>query len=327
MANAIGRLRITGIAYQSTFGTPATAPQFSLPVQDTSFFVAEVMKEENSAATGSDYAIDGVTNGGRFGTFSNTIKINENILPLFFLQKYTDVATDNSDSTYTHTLSYALGTQSYVTVFMQDDNRTDYRMSDVLFSNLTAEMATTGFVTLAFDATGRYPEAGDFTVAYSQVGDFVGRHATFSSADFGSAVADAKLRSATLTHTFNLSPEDDNLVIGSQDIDFHQINSTRFEISVNGKMSDRSDYDDFTGNQSKVLQATIEDTNREIGSGTQNPSIQFDYPLAKPLSYSDEGGLDDNLNFSSTYVALDTGASADMPMKLTVTNTVADYTA
>lgn len=323
MANGIGRLRLKGISIQDGFGTASSTVDYFISSDEFMRFDPNISKLENEAAMGSAYGVTDVKNSVRFGSFPLNSKPDENILPVLFSPRFAFDSTDNGDSTYTHVGTFSNTTQNWLTVFMQDDQRTDYRSKDVLFDSLNFTIAADGYINVAGTGNGHYPESGDFTVTATTTNSFIGVNADFLADDFGGTVSSIAVESINANHTFGLS--DNNFDIGDEDLTFHELTVDRYEIEITGKLADRSDYDIYTANTSRMYRLKITDTSRTIGTGSRNPSIQFDYPLGKPIAYTDEGDLDTNLMFNTTYLANYNVDVADSPMKITVVNTVASY--
>jgi hypothetical protein len=324
MGNGIGRLRLQGIALQPTFSSPMPSATHFIPSDETFLIEHVLRKEENKAAMGTDYETVDVKNTTRHARFPLGFKVDEKTLPLFFRQKYDISTTTVEAGVYQHIMRYQDGMQNWFTIFMEDDDRTDYRMQNVLFDGLAFDVKAGEFIMLNGGGQGNYPESGDYTVTAVDPNSFTGVDAAFSADDFGGTATSVAVESVNAKHIFNLSADERNFNIGDDDMAFHRITTARFELDITAKLADREDYDIFTANTSRLYKLVIRDTSRTIGTGT-NPSVTLEYPIGKPIAYTDEGDLDTNLLFNATYLALKKPTLADTPMKLTVINQVSGY--
>lgn len=326
MANGIGRLRLKGISLQPNFGTASTSPGFFIPA-DEAFLIEPVLnKAENDAAMGSGYEVVDMQNTTRFSQFPLGHKVDEDLYPLFFLQKYSISTTDNGDSTHTHELFYKNTTQNWFTVFMQDDQRTDYRMKDVLFNGLNTAVEAGTHLTLNGQGVGHYLESGGYTVTAVDPDVFTGGDVNMYAGDFGGALAEQAVETLTANHSFSLSGEDRNFDLGNNDLAFHEIAEDRYEFEFTSKMVDRDEYDIFTANTERVYTVSVTDTGRTIGTASQNPTIVLEYPIGKPMSFTPEGDLNTHLTFNASYLANARKSVTDSPLKITVINSTPSYT-
>lgn len=324
MSNGIGRLRLKGISIQSNFGTASSTVDYFIPSDEAFLITPNVNKAENNAAMGAGYEVVDVQNTIRSASFPLNFKLSEELLPVILSQKFSISTTDNGDSTYNHVLTYENVTQNWFTVFMEDDQRTDYRMRDVLFDAANITVNAADHIMIAGTGVGHYPESGDYTVTAVTPKVFTGPEASFTADDFGGTASGIPVETVTANHAFTLSGDDTNFNIGDEDITFHEIQTDRFETEFTGKLSDRTDYDIYTANTARLYNLIITGT-RTIGTASTNPSITFAYPKGKPMTYTDEGDLDTNLKFNATYLALKQPDVATSPLQVTVVNEVSSY--
>lgn len=328
MSNGIGRLRTMGIALQGTFGSAESSATFVLPLMNTPMVVPVVNKLDNTSALGSGYGVNSVYTLDQYATFPFEIKVDEDQFPLLFAQKFSvsSAAAAGETVVYEHTLSYANTTQSWFTLFLQDDQRADYVMQDVLLSGLNLTLGR-DFVKITGDAVGKLPASGSVTNTVTQPKEFVGRNVSYRDNDYGSAVAARDILSATANHAFNLTSEDERFKLGSGDIALNLITEDMYTLEIQKNKDGTDYYDDYVNNTKKVYDLTITDTSRYVtGSvANTNPSILLEYPAGYISEYAEDGGLSDLVKESFTLKAVDEIGVTNAPLKITVVNATASY--
>lgn len=333
MANAIGRQRVIGIAKETVYGTPAGAPTFYLPILDLPTLTVVQNKAENISALGSAYQVNAVKNTTRMATFTLNFKLNEDVLPLILGNKFSisSAAASGETVVYTHTLAYNSGITgasitSY-TLFLDDPILGDVLVSGAKFNsvNMTAEIGD--FIKCEVSGTGKVPSSTSFSPSLTQPTEFVGRNVGFEYADYGSSYASTPIMSLNFNHTFNLSDEGSNFVLGSADLNSIYTTEDRFELSGSRLLTDSTIRDDFTNNTKVKAKISIIDTDRYVtGSvASTRPSIIAEYPAGYITTWAENGDLTSLIKEDFTFLPVDEVGIADAPAKFTITNKTASY--
>lgn len=326
MANGIARLRKIGIAAQPTFGTPATTATYVLPITNATVINTMVNRVVNNAALGSSYQINDVLSTTRMAEVPLEFKVDENQFPLLFKQRFTIASvTTTVSNVYKHTLSYSESTNSWYTLFLQDDNLQDYVVKDALLDNLDFTLDQ-DFVRVTANAIGAYPTQTNVVLTATQPQEFVGRMATFLADDYPGTATNTNVLTAALNFDFGLNSEDSRYGLGSADLAVLRLTSDRYTMSVTKLKDDVSYYDDYTANQTKTLQFKLQNTDRFVDAGTlTRPLIQFDIPRAKIETYTEEPNLEELTRETIALVALKPANVTGTPLSITVLNSTASY--
>lgn len=319
-----------GISLEATYGTPVASPTFVLALQDTPKVEVVQNKVRNISALGSSYQANALTNTVKMANVNLNLKINEDILPLLFAQKFDIVSTTVSGETavYNHVLSYNSGNvgKSY-TLWLEDDDRTGQQIAGVKFSNINLISEPNGEIRAELTGLGKYPTTWTASHVVSAMNEFTGRSATFSYGTYTASEAAYPVLSATLNHTFGLSGDESNFVLGSADVAQIFTTEDEFVCEISALMPDLNDRDDYANNVKKKWSLNITDAGRFVaGSVTNiNPSIKFSYPVGYVESWTEEGGLSDVLKQTLSLLPVDEPGVADAPLKITVVNATASY--
>ena len=330
MSNSIGRIRTVAIAKQPDFNVEAAAPVYTLPLLDAPSVEPIVNKIKNTSALGSSYRNNDIVNSTRMSSIPLNVKIDEDHLPLLFSQRFSITTTTAAGETtvYQHTLTYTNQTNNWFTLFLQDDNRTDYIMKNVLFGpmNFTADQE---FFRGELDAAGTMITAGSFTNTIVQPKEFVGRHATFSVADFGNTLTAAQTLSIALNHDFGRTGDDVNFSLGEAngDLTTHLLTDDEFQTEVTLLEADRTFLDEFVANQKKSWQVQLVSTDRFVNGSVANtrPSMTFGYPVGFHELWTEEAPLDTLVQETITLTATDEVGVTNAPMTLQVVNAITGY--
>jgi hypothetical protein len=324
--NGIARLRTIGIAAQPTFGVPAPSASFVVPLTNAPQFQATVNKILNNAALGSSYQVNDVEKTTRFTTIPLEFKIDEDQFPLILKQRFTITTTTGSEATvFVHTLEYQNNTNTWYTLFLQDDNLEDYIVQNALFDNLDFTFDQ-DFVRVVSSAVGAYPTQSAVTNAITQPKEFVGRMVKYLDDNVPGTVTATAVLSLTANLDFGLNSEDTRFGLGSADLAVLRLTSDKFMFNVSKHKDDVSRYDDNENLTLKQLRILVENTDRFIAGATgTRPVIQFDVPRAKIENYTEEVDLEELVRENFDLTALKPAGVADTPMKITVVNAIDNY--
>jgi hypothetical protein len=331
MANGIGRILTMGIAKQDTFNTPEATPTYTLAVQGANARINPIVqKEANTAATGSSYMNNAYKTTIVGGEFPFEVKVDEDVLPLLLLQRYTDTPAAAAGETvvYEHVLTYTNSTNNYYTLFLQDDNRNDYIMSDVLLQDLNF-IFDQGFVRVTGTAVGDFPVTGAVTNSFTgAINEFVGKNVVFNYGDEDGAKSAFSVLTVNANHTFGTLDDSLAYELGSEDRTQFFLTADDYSTEVTALMSNNDILADYKDNTLKKYDITITDTNREVtGSvANTNPSIVLEYPSANVGEHTPyEGDPNEAVTQSFTLNPVDQPGITDAPAKFTITNAVASY--
>lgn len=328
MANGIGRLRTIGIAAQPTFGQAAASASYVLPLLNSPTISVTDQKINNDAVLGSAYMTNEVESGNRFSEVPLEFKVDEDHVPLLFKQRFSisSVTASGETAVYEHTLTFQNTTNSWYTIFMQDDQRQDYVVRDVLLNNLSWTFDGE-FVRVSATAQGAAPTATAVTNTVVQPKEFVGRMVGFEYNDDGSAVTATRALTVSAEMTFGTNGEDTRFNLGNRDLGTHLLTQDEYQFTVTRNQEDRTNYDDYMANQAKQFEIVVENTDRFIAGSTNNtrPYINFSIPYAKLVEYSDDSNIDNLVQETLTLRALDKVGETNAPMQIVVRNAVASY--
>jgi hypothetical protein len=330
MSNAVGRLRTMGIAAQPTFGTAVTTSQFVLPLTNMPEIESTILKVENNAALGSAYQLNELENGNRFASVPLEFKIDEDQLPLILKQRYTitSVTASGESAVYDHTGAYSNTTNTWYTLILEDGDRTDYVVRDVLFTDMTFTYDG-DFFRVSTTANGAYPEAVTVSNTVTAPKEFVGRMASFKFATTGSTTVTASALSAELTMSFGTNGDDTKFNLGSQDLGTHVLTADEaYTLAVTRNEEDRATfYDVFTDNTPKEVDMEVTSLDRFVSGSVANtnPSVGFNFPYAKISEYTEGDNLDELVSETGTFTVLDKPGVSGAPMNFTITNATASY--
>lgn len=324
--NGIARLRTIGVAAQPTFGQAAPSASFVVPLTNAPQLTVTINKIMNNAALGSAYSLNDMEKTTRFTTVPLEFKVDEDQFPLLFKQRFTVTSVTASESTaYTHTLAFQNSTNTWYTLFLQDDNLEDYIVKDALFDNhdITFDQ---DFVRISASAVGAYPTQSAVTNAITQPKEFVGRMVSYLDDDVPGTVTATTVLSLSAKLDFGLNSDDTRYGLGNADLAVLRLTSDKYMFNVSRLKSDVTRYDDnenLTMKQSRIL---VQNTDRFVGSTTgTRPSIQFDIPRAKMENYTEEADLEELIRENFDLTALKPAGVSDTPMKITVVNATASY--
>jgi len=328
MAETIGRKRVMGIAKETTFATPATAPSHMLTLLETPRFEFIQNKVENEAAIGSTYAVNAVANTTRMGKVTLKVKVDEDVLPLLLLQKFSNSTTNLGSGAYRHTLTYlnsiANNTVRSYSLFIDDTELGDLRMSGVMFNNIKFTAEIENFLIAELEGIGRLPASFTHTPLIVNPNEFVGRHIKFSLVDFSATFANVNVQKIETNLMFNLV-EQDGFVLGEQELQTLFTTENRLEVDVERIMVDTSYRTDFLNNTRKKSRIIAEDTSRVIGSSSINPKIQILIPDCYLIEWSEDGGLSDLVKEKFKLLSVNSVGVTDAPVQFEITNGVASY--
>lgn len=326
MSYEIGRVRSIMIAAQPTFGVPATTGSFALALTGPAQFTPVVTKIQNTAALGSDYAVNDIEKTTRHAEANFEFKLDEDLAPLLFKQRFAITSVTGTEAgTYVHSLTFQNGTNSYYTLFLQDDLQQDYVVSDFLFDNHDITMDN-DFVRFSSTGIGRFPTATAVTNVLSQPKEFVGRMVSYQDAHVpGTATATLAL-AITANIDFGLNSEDTRFALGSEELAVLRLTADTYMFNVSKLKSDTSRYDDYTANTMSQIVITAQSTDRFVASSTgTRPTIVMSVPRAKYENYTEEADLNELTKENFDLTALKPAAVNGTPMTLTITNATSAY--
>lgn len=326
MSNAIGRKRLFGIAIETgAYGVAQSSPTYVLPLLDTPRIEIVQNKEENTAALGSNYAVNTVDNTTRMANLSLNVKVDEDHIPLFFKQRFSIASgTVSGDATaYEHVLSYSNTTTTSFTVFVYDPDRTSVKAAGFKFENLNL-FAEQGYYRIEATGKGKFTSTWTGSTSATQPSEFVGRNASVLFAQYPTATTSIPVLRSVFNHTFGLSDDEFNFVLGDGDMTALELTEDRFEAEVTKRFEDFTYRDYWTNNNKLSWASKVEDTGRTIGSSS-NPMVLFDYPVGYMTNWTEEGDLGTPLTEILTLLATDEVGVTNAPAKITVRNSVASY--
>lgn len=326
MTNAIARLRTIGIAKQPTFGVPAPSATYVLPLLNAPVFNPNIGKAMNESALGSAYQLNDMVRTNRFTEVPLEFKIDEDQLPLLLRQRFSIASVTVSGETvaYAHTLSYQNTTQNWYTVFLQDDNRADYIVSNALFDNLDFTMDS-DFLRATANLVGSYPTNSAVTNAITQPKEFVGRMVSFTSDDVPGTATATSVLSMTVSMDYGINSEDTRFNLGNQDLAALELTADKFMANVNRLKPDVTFYEDHESLTMKQFVVTAEDTSRFVSPTSTRPSIAMTVPRAKMENYNEEVDLNELVREVFDLTFLKPVGVTGSPVSIVITNSVSGY--
>lgn len=329
MANGIYRNISVGIAKETTFGTAAASPSFTLNVLDFSL-EEKIEKAQNEAMLGSSYKVNDTKKTAKRCAITIKFKVDENSLPLLLLQNYTITSATAVGETavYTHTCAYKTGssTQSF-TLFMQDPDRGGLQMAGFKFETMNIDFDKKGFVTAEVKGRSKYPATWASTNSLTATREFVGANTAISIANEGVSPVAFNLLSASLALEYGLSGEDEGTFLGAYEEAVMVNTAASFELEVSTLFSDTTIKTDWENDQKKAVAIQLQDTDRFVTGSTAStrPTVKLEFPSTSLIEWKRDGGANDLVKQSWKFLVLDKVALADTPAKITITNSVASY--
>jgi len=334
MANGIFRKVTLGISKEAGYGTVSgTTSTYVMPNVELAF-TENIVKIKNTAMLGSTYGVDNIKNGLRFVDFTMKMKVDEDILPLLLLQKFTNSTSTVSGETtvYRHELSYsnnnvASSGQSFG-LFWDDPDRSDMRVAGARFGSINLSMEAGDVIYAEITGRGIYPTYTGVTNTISGVArDFVSRGVEFSMGDYDGSFTETNLLSATFNHEFGLSEQADNFYLGDYDMSNLFTLEDMFSAELKTHMPDLTIKNNWEDNDKLKSKVIMTDTTRFVSTSvaSTNPSIQIDYPAQFITAWAREGGASDIVKQNFTMECVDDPAIATAPIKFTIVNSVASY--
>lgn len=317
--NGIWRQTSIGIAIEDEYGIESENQIFALYANEYS--IEEVVNiVENQANIGSVYESNQVNTATRACNVNMSVKINEDVLPLFLLQGY-DIETETVDGASQHTLTLNQDTEGYsYTLFHKDPIRGDLIIKGFKWESLTLMFQPMGFVVAEIAGVGRYPEEGVTTLEFDTAIEFLGRHVTYQYGDTGGSLSPYKLLTAEILFSNPLSGDDQRYVLGSEDIDNLYMLQRRIESTIKTRLDSNDNKDDWVASTAKASTILIEDTTREIG--TNHPQIEISLPSQKIIEWTRESSPNEIVNQEMKLLALDNDGS---PAQIVITNSIESY--
>lgn len=327
--DGIARKRTLGIAIEATYGVPVLTPLFVMPVLTVPKVDPVITKILNEASLGSTYKSDSVIETKRMANVSGMeIKIDEDQVPVFFMQKFDIQSTALDAGAYQHTLTYNNDNDgtSY-TLMIEDPDRGNEYYAGVKVGQIAAIFDTEGFARLQVDFTSRFPETWTGSNVVAQPKEFVGRHATFNYGDATGSKSATGILQAQLNHNFNLSGDDVNFELGNNEPVKIFTGEDEFDAEITAKYTNRNIRDDWDNNTRKQFDITLTDTGRIITDSNTNvnPSVVFEYDAAYLDDWKEDGEKADILRQVFTLRPVDRIGVSDAPLKITVKNHTASY--
>lgn len=285
---------------------------------------------ENLSMLGSSYTVNDARPDRRMANLDITFKLDEDVFPLFLLNKY-DIVTElvsGETTVYEHTASYNgrnVGT-SYKFIFV-DQDRSDEQYNGLVFSKLDFNTEANQYVTVQATARANYPVSSTIEGVITTTGEFVSRNMLFEMSDFGDSLATFKSTAFAAMHEFGEPDETDETALGELDRSAGFSTADRFSIDATALLPDYVLRDKWAGNQQFAAAFSFVDTTRFVsGSVTNvNPSVAFSIPSAKIVEWTNEGGADDLRKQKFTLLALNTPGVATSPHQITIINNVEEY--
>lgn len=335
MSYGITRKMTIAIAAQDDFNTVATGTKFLLP-NTTITYEPLQNKAKNNAMLGSTYEFNSVKNTTRMTNFTFTTKVDENIIPLLFMQKFDieSVLVTGESSVYQHNLSYRTNNSidrrgdSY-TVFFDDPDVADQILVGARFTALNIQCpADKSFILVQISGRAKFPTITGVTNAITSTpNEFVGRNVGIEEADFGNSLAPVQLISANLNHTFPFGSDEEHYALGDSDMSNLFLKNDNFMCELSALYGDNNFYNDYANNVKKKHRITLTDTDRFVSGSVANtrPSIIFDYPSSFVTTWATDTPENDIRKQNFTLEPMDEPGVIGSPMNLTIINSVASY--
>lgn len=327
---------IFGIAIESAgYGVAETNPTFVLPA--TEFEITPVINQaQNESMFGSSHIANDMVGVTQMANFTATVKLNEDQLPLFFRQNFTCTSTTavGESAVYQHTLNYnSSNTGVSYTIFRQDNDHGSDLLSGAKFNSINVTPEKGNYVTVALEGVAKFPVAWTNSMNVSYLYEMTSNSVVWSYENEGVAYTETDgLLEATLNHTFNLSADDVNFDLGSQEMDALFTTGTEFSADITTRFSSRTSstdnlYYDFVNKIYKAHRFQFIDTTRFVTGSVANtrPSISFSYPSAKVTEWNEAASGQDIVTQSATLAALDKVGVSNAPLQIVVVNAVASY--
>lgn len=326
MSNAIARLRMMGIAAQPTFGTAAVSATYIFPLTNAPVFNPKINQVSNEAALGSAYRVNDILGTTRFTDVPLEFKIDEDQVPLLLKQRFTIATTTTTEATAkSHALTYSNNTNTWYTLFLQDDNLQDFVVKNALFDSLNLTFDK-DFVRASASVIGAYPTATAVTMSAVQPKEFVGRMVSYLDDDVPGTATATTVLSLSLNLDFGLNSEDTRFGLGSTDLAVLALTSDKFQTEVTRLKPDLNYYNDYEGKTMKQSQIVVQSLDRYVGSTTSTrPSITVTMPRLKIEDYAEEPDLEELTKEKFTMTMLKPAGVSGTPMSLTVVNQVTSY--
>ena len=336
MQSGILRKIKAGIARESVYGVAETLPNiFSLGAVD---FMAEeiVDKVENKAMLGSTYEVDKVRVTVKQAKITMKIKLDEDILPLLFLQNFSisSEAVAGETAVWRHVMTYlhqnASGTGQSFTLFVDDPDLQDEIYTGLRFEKFDSPIVMKDEVYLELSGVANYPVAQAVTIPISaSPNSFVGKHVVFQLAKIAEALATQPILDLTLRHAYPLSGDETNFSLGNEGLTQLFTLAPKFGLEYKALLSDYALRTLWADNEEVKAKVTMSDTSRFVtGSvASTRPSVIFEYPAGYLTAdgFKREGGANDIRQQTIKILPVDDPAVADSPLKITVVNAIEAY--
>jgi hypothetical protein len=335
MSNGILRKTSVSIAREVQYGVEHSNPYiFSLGVVEFGW-KETIEKAENNAMLGSTYEVDSVKETLRRMEWTMKLKVNENILPLLLLQKFSIVTSlvGGETAVFSHKLTYlnsnsaTLG-QSFA-LYFDDPDREDLVALGARYEKIDLVAEPGGYVTVEISGQARYPKKQTVTnVITGAPLDFVGRNVNFQISKTTDSLAAQKLLTLTAKHQFNLSGSESNYSLGDNEMSDLFTLQDKFENEITALMPDNALKTNWENNDKMKSEVDIIDTSRFVDGSVAStrPSIVISYPAQFITQWSRQGGANDIVKQSLTLLAVDDPAVATAPVEFTIVNNVPAYT-
>lgn len=329
-----GKQNLIGIAKETSYGVAASMPTFFIPSLTPP--VPEIVQQKVmlDPAMGTVFTNNAVRNGIRYAKLSVETFLDENVLPLLLMQNYTvsTAAVTGETAVYKHTLNFSHGTvpsgslRSF-TVFYEEVGGVKRLLRGCAISGMSIEADVKEVVKVKFEIIG-ISSTSTVSVAATDYRSFIGTHANLyvaeSSTAYGNALPASK---ATLNLSAELTGEDENFSLGSQDMQrvYTKAYSVDLQTSViKNLVSSLEGY--YNNNNELKFKMVIEDTTRFVQGSAANtrPQISIEVAQAYMTEYKVSGGLAEVLKEDIKLIGV-AGMSSTSPVVIEVVNSVATY--
>lgn len=334
MDNGIKRRTSVGVAAEDSYGVyTGTASSYVLQVM--SYEINPIVnKIENEAMFGSTYGVNDAKIANKYCKVDITAKVDENVIPLLLKQKMSisSALVSGESAVYKHTLTYSnnnvASTGQSFALFLDDPDRQDYRITGARFSNFDFIGAQDNFFLIEMSGMAKFPVATGITNTIDfSAREFVGRNISFQMADYGDSLSSQLLASLSARHSFMLSENEDNILLGEEEPGRLFTKDDRFEAECVALFDNTDIRDVWAANTRQKSQITVSDSDRYVeGSvANTNPSLTFIYPVQHIIDWTKQGGANDIMKQQFRLLAIDDPSIATAPISIEIVNSVASY--
>lgn len=307
MAEFKGRTAALGLAPQTNYVTPATAPAYTVPWLEIGLKdVKETIQNESSFGNIAKYNDSVTTSVHGEGDIKSKLWYKGLYYYLTWIFGQAPTKTANADGSYTYAFTMANNNQHVAeTIFVNDPNAPVYYPC-ALLNEAKIEWTPSDFASLTASVISkRSVDATAFTPALAEDHEFMPNHLEFkianTEADLATAPVATKFTSATLTVSKNV----DGVQTSDSGQDYGAFANGDLEASVSlEKLYTDTTYRAIANNDTtKAISFGFVDTVNKAGT-TNNTSLHFVLPKVKLSTYETKLGLSDTATETFDAMAL-----------------------